>query len=204
MRSVAATLAVTAALALTGCATPGAAVSDPQLEGTWHLASGSDHGRGLVIDGAGITLRIGDAAHTGGDDPCSSYRATVTGGVGVVYIRAALTGGTRDECTTPGLARLEQLYLTALTASRFASLNQGALVLSSPTSSLVFVPTAPAPVADLRRTSWQLYAIPAQVPATTSGPGIHAVRRGFDGSDGFILSSPCVTASGHYQIAGEK
>jgi len=90
-------LTLTLPTVLTGCAEAGPAASDPRLHGTWHLASGSEHGLGLPIGGRAITLSIGDADHTGGNDPCSSYRATVTGGIGVVYIRAAPTGGTRDE-----------------------------------------------------------------------------------------------------------
>ena len=138
--------AVALALVLTGCTAPGTiSVSDPKLQGTWHLASASDHGFGIPLAGNTITLRIGDAAHTGGDSPCSSYSATVTGGVGVIYIRARLTGGARDDCATPQLNLIEKNYLEALTASRYAEVDQGSLILSSPQSYLVFVKTAATP-----------------------------------------------------------
>jgi heat shock protein HslJ len=136
---VAAAAALIALLALTGCSAPGAAVSDPRLAGTWHLASASDNGTGIPVGGDAITLTIGDSQHTGGDSPCSSYSATVTGGVGVVYIRAQLTGGTRDDCATPQLNSVEKHYIDALTRSEYANLDRGSLVLSSPRSHLVFV-----------------------------------------------------------------
>lgn len=195
---------VVAVLGLSGCVASGPASSDPQLDGTWHLASGTVNGFALPIGGRSVTLTIGDAAHTGGDDPCTSYRATVTGGVGIVYVRAALTGGTRDECTTPGLATLEQLYFTALTASKFSAVNQGSLVLSSAKSMLVFVRTAPVPIANVLLTRWQLYAMPGQIPTITSGPGIHPIYLSFDGSDDLTVTSNCAVTSASYQMEGEN
>ncbi len=137
-------------LSLAGCSAAGAAVSDPRLDGTWDLASASDNGTGIPIGGDAITLTIGDAEHTGGDSPCSSYSATVTGGVGVVYIRAQLTGGTRDDCSTPQLNTEEKQYLDALTRSQYAALDRGSLVLSSPRSQLVFVRSTGGALAVLR------------------------------------------------------
>src|SRR5471032_751244 len=156
------------ALALSGCAASSrVAVSDPQLQGTWHLASASNHGLGIPLAGNSITLRIGDARHTGGDSPCSSYSATVTGGVGVVYIRAQLDGGTRDDCATAQLNSLEKNYLDALTATRYAQVDEGSLVLSSPQSYLVFVKAAAAPVVALLNSNWRLFALPAQFASET-------------------------------------
>jgi heat shock protein HslJ len=193
------------ALALAGYAAPGrVSVSDPKLQGTWHLASASDHGLGIPLAGNSITLRIGDAAHTGGDSPCSSYSATVTGGVGVVYIRARLTGGARDDCATTQLNLIEKNYLDALTASRYAQVDQGSLILSSPQSYLVFVKAAETPVVSLLNSSWRLYALPTQVPNETVGPGLNPVYLRFDGGSGVTISSPCATFAANYQVEGEN
>ncbi|HEX4399908.1 MAG TPA: META domain-containing protein [Galbitalea sp.] len=200
----AAALAVVVALAVAGCATPGSSVSDPRLDGTWHLASASDHGLGIPIGGTTITLTIGDAKHTGGDSPCSSYVAQVTGGVGVVYIRAQLTGGTRDDCATPELNSVEKQYLTALTRSKFAAIDNGTLILSSAQTNLVFVRAAATPIATLVNSDWKLYAVPTEVPAVTSGPGIAPVHLRFNGGSGLTISSACVTITANYQIEGEN
>ena len=193
------------AIALAGCAAPGrVSVSDPQLQGTWHLASASDHGLGIPLSGNSITLRIGDAKHTGGDSPCSSYSATVTGGVGVVYIRAQLDGGTRDDCATPQLNLIERNYLDALTSSRYAQVDQSSLILSSPQSYLVFMKAAETPVIAILNSSWRLYALPTQVPSEKFGPGLHPVYLRFDGGTGLTISSPCATFAANYQIEGEN
>jgi heat shock protein HslJ len=199
-----AVLAIVAALSLAGCAAPGASVSDPRLDGTWHLASASDHGLGIPIGGTTITLTIGDARHTGGNSPCSSYAAQITGGVGVVYIRAQLTGGARDDCATPELNSVEKQYLTALTRSQFASIDNGTLILSSPQTNLVFVRAAETPISTLVNSDWRLYAVPTQVPAETSGPGIAPVHLRFNGSNGLTISSSCLTITANYQIEGEN
>ena len=193
------------ALVLTGCVAPGrVSVSDPKLQGTWHLASASDHGLGIPLAGNSITLRIGDAAHTGGDSPCSSYSATVTGGVGVVYVRARLTGGARDDCATTQLNLIEKNYLDALNSSRYAEVDQGSLILSSPQSYLVFVKVAATPAVALANSSWRLYALPTQVPNETVGPGLNPVYLRFDGGTGLTITSPCATFAANYQVEGEN
>jgi heat shock protein HslJ len=197
-------LAAVLALALAGCAAPGASVSDPRLDGTWHLASASDHGLGIPIGGTAITLTVGDAKHTGGSSPCSNYAATVTGGVGVVYIRAQLTGSKLKDCATPELDSVVRQYLAALTRTQYASIDHGALVLSSPQTNLVFVRAAATPIAALLNSQWQLYAVPTQVPAVTSGPGIDPVYLRFDGRSGLTITSTCVTIAANYQIEGEN
>jgi len=197
--------AVSLSLLLGGCAAPGTgSVSDPRLEGTWHLATASDHGLGIPLGGNAITLTIGDAAHTGGESPCSSYRATVTGEVGVVYIRAALNPGPRDDCATPGLNAIEKHYLDALTDSRYATVDHGSLILSSAVSYLVFVKAAITPVVSILNSSWRLYALPTQVTSAEQGPGLNPVYLRFDGGTGLTISSPCATFAANYQIEGEN
>jgi heat shock protein HslJ len=191
--------------ALTGCAAPGrVSVSDPQLQGTWHLASASDRGLGIPLNGNSITLKIGDAKHTGGDSPCSSYSATVTGGVGVVYIRAQLTGGARDDCATTQLNNLEKDYLDALTSSRYARVDEGSLILSSAKSYLVFLKAAETPVVAVLNSTWRLYALPTRAPSDLDGPSLNPVYLRFDGGTGLTISSPCATFAANYQIEGEN
>jgi heat shock protein HslJ len=198
-------LAISFALALAGCASPDrVSVSDPRLDGTWHLASASDRGLGIPLGGNSITLTIGDARHTGGQSPCSSYRATVTGGVGVVYIRAALNPGPRDDCATPQLNGIEKHYLEALTASRYAAVNYGTLILSSKVSYLVFVKAAVTPVAAILNSTWRLYALPTQHPSDETGPGLNPVFLTFNRGNGLSISSPCATFAANYQIEGEN
>jgi heat shock protein HslJ len=192
-------------VALAGCAATGrVAVSDPRLDGTWHLASASDHGLGIPLSGNSITLTIGDADHTGGDSPCSSYRATVTGGVGVVYIHAQLNSGVRDDCATTELNNIEKNYLDALTSTSYAQVDSGSLILSSPESYLVFVKSAPTPIVAVRNSTWRLYALPAQVPSDTVGPGLNPVFLRFDDGNGLTITSPCATFAATYQIEGEN
>jgi heat shock protein HslJ len=200
---VSGTLAV--ALALTGCSAPGrASVSDPRLHGTWHLAAASDHGLGIPLAGQAITLTIGDANHTGGDSPCSSYSATVTGGVGVVYIRAQLNAGPRDDCATTQLNDIEKNYLDALTSSRFARVDEGSLTLTSPHSNLVFVRAAPTPVVNLPGSGWRLYALPTHDLSAGSDPALNPVYLRFDGDQGLIISSQCASFAANYQLDGEN
>jgi hypothetical protein len=182
----------------------GPSSSDPRLEGTWHLASGSDDGDGLPIGAHSITLTIGDSTHTGGDEPCGAYDATVTGGIGPIFVTVALTSGMRDACTTTDLTHLEQLYVGALGASRFAAIDEGALVLTSPHSNLVFLRSVPAPIADIRNTNWRLYAVGTQVPSVTSVAANDPVRLKFSDADQFTLSSRCMTMDGDYQLEGEN
>jgi heat shock protein HslJ len=203
--AVAVGAAVSLALLVGGCAAPATdSVSDPRLDGTWHLASASDHGLGIPLGGNAITLTIGDARHTGGESPCSSYRATVTGEVGVVYIRAALNPGPRDDCATPELNAIEKHYLDALTDSRFATVDHGSLILSSAVSYLVFVKAAITPVVAILNSSWRLYALPMQVPTETQGPTLNPIYLRFDGGTGLTISSPCATFAANYQIEGEN
>jgi heat shock protein HslJ len=199
-------MALAALLAVAGCATPGrTAVSDPRLHGTWHLAAASDHGHGIPLAGQAITLTIGDAGHTGGDSPCSTYSATVTGGIGVVYIRAQLDAGPRDDCATTQLNTIEKDYLDALTATQYAKVDEGSLVLTSPQSNLVFVRAAPAPVVALRGSSWRLYALPTQNSSdTTAGPESNPIYLRFDSEQGLNISSPCATFAASYQLEGEN
>jgi heat shock protein HslJ len=207
LRRIAAALgaAVSLALVLGGCAAPSSdSVLDPRLDGTWHLASASVHGLGIPLGGSKITLTIGDARHTGGESPCSSYRATVTGEVGVVYIRAALNPGPRDDCATTQLNAIEKHYLDALTDSRYAAVDHGSLILSSAVSHLVFVKAASTPVVAILNSNWRLYSLPTQVPTETEGPGLNPIYLRFDGGRGLTISSPCATFAASYAIEGQN
>lgn len=188
---------------MSGCARSDSSEPDPRISGTWFLVSGSDHGQGLAVGAQVISLTITDAAHTGGAEPCSSYRATVTGGVGVVYVRPHSTSGTRDSCQTSALTQLQQHYFAALGASQFATISEGALVLTSPTSNLVFLRAAPEAIANLRNTNWVLYSVGTQVPSAVSGQKVDPVHLTFNGGGGMSLSSTCVSIDAEYTLGGE-
>jgi heat shock protein HslJ len=189
---------------LSGCVPSGPSQSDPRLEGTWFLASGSDSGHDLAVGAQVISLTISDSAHTGGDEPCSTYSATVTGGIGVIYVRPQRTSGTRDSCETTALNQLQQLYFTALSASQFATIDQSALVLTSSKSNLVFLRAAPEAVANMHNTNWLLYSIATEVPTVTAKTHLDPVHLTFNKGDTLTLKSPCMSVRAAYQLEGEN
>jgi hypothetical protein len=66
------------------------------------------------------------------------------------------------------------------------------------------VRAAATPIATLVNSDWTLYAVPTEVPAVTSGPGIAAVHLRFNGGSGLTISTTCVTITANYQIEGEN
>ena len=160
VRTGLAALAICSVLAITGCAnTPLPSSPDPQLLGTWHLILATDRGATVASGAEDITLTIGDSTHTGGASPCSPYRASITGGLGAVFIEAVLRQRGAD-CADAALLRVDDQYIAALSATTVASIDDGILVLSSPHSSLVYLKPAPSSTGTLQNTRWDLVLPP--------------------------------------------
>jgi hypothetical protein len=205
--SAAVTIFLAVGVALTGCAGGGASSPDPRLQGVWHLASASVNGGLLNLGSVPLALSIGDADHTYVTSYCGRQPATVTGGLGAVYVRVAplRTPGT---CLSEADAALSRTYLRALGGTSFASITDGSLVLSSPTSSIIYLRRAPTSSSDFRHTRWTLASVPSGTidpnPAhsTDADPPKDVVLT-FDGNNGVSLLNPCSRIDANYQQQGD-
>lgn len=186
-------------LALAGCASPGVSAPDPRLGGTWHLVSAHDDKGTMNLDGTNITLTIG--RFTGGSSPCNGYSATVSGGVGVVYVQAFQSAGGED-CPNPAATKLDARYLTALQKAQFSRLAAGQLTLSSPTTTLHYSKTA-LPLPDIEKATWLLAELPSQggsrAPVGAYDP---PVSLEFNGYDGLTVKTVCSGFTTHYTVSG--
>jgi heat shock protein HslJ len=159
-RTIIATLAIGGMLAITGCsAMPPTSSPNPQLQGTWHLVLATDRSGTIPAGAEEITLTIGDSNHTGGASPCSQYHATITGGIGAVFVDASFAGR-NIRCNDPALAKIDNQYIDALAASSVASLDDGLLVLSSPHTSLVYIKPSASSTGTLQNSRWSLVEPP--------------------------------------------
>jgi heat shock protein HslJ len=159
-RVITAAIAVVAALLTAACSSPPPISSpDPQLDGTWHLVVATDHGSTIKSGAEEITLTIADTAHSGGSSPCSAYHASITGGIGAIFIDAAIRGRGQN-CTDPALLRIDDQYIEALSATTVASIDNGILVLSSPHSSLVYIKPKASSLGTLQNSRWSLVVPP--------------------------------------------
>ena len=185
--------ALVVSTALTGCARVATISSpDPQLKGTWLLVVATDHGSTIRSGAEEITLTIGDSAHSGGTSPCSFYRASITGGLGAVFIDAGiLNHGTR--CRNQSLLHIDDQYIAALGATTVASIDDGLLVLSSPHSSLVFIKPMATANGTLQNSTWSL-VIPPYLRDTTS------VRLTFGKSNELTITTTCSESTAHYVL----
>jgi heat shock protein HslJ len=207
VRAAAVVMAVLSAVALTGCAGGGTSSPDPRLEGVWHLASASVNGGLLNLGSIPLALSIGDADHTYVTSYCGRQSASVTGGLGAVYVRVAplRSPGT---CLNESDAALSRTYLRALDGTSFASIADGSLVLSSPTSSIIYLRRAPTPSSDFRHTRWILASVPSGTidpnPAHSTEPDQpQDVVLTFDGNNGVSLLNPCSRIDANYQQQGD-
>lgn len=184
---------VATALFASGCAAsqPNSG-PDPQLKGTWHLVVATSDGSTVPSGAEEITLTIGDAAHTGGASPCSAYTASVTGGVGAVFISAHGPAG-GSSCDDRSLANVDDEYLQALSATTIASIDDGLLVLSSPSSSLVYVKPAATSSGTLQNTTWSLV-----VPPDLKNRSV--VRLEFAGSGRVFVTTSCSRSVARYTL----
>ncbi len=188
-----AALAVVAVLAVTGCATaPPTSNPDPQLLGTWHLVLATDHGATIASGAEDITLTIGDSKHTGGASPCTQYRASITGGLGAVFIDASVSGR-NIRCNDPALTEIDNQYLGALGSSSVASIDDGVLVLSSPHSSLVYLKPALSSTGTLQNTRWE-FVQPPDLREPTS------VVLTFGAVNQLTITTPCAITIAHYVL----
>jgi heat shock protein HslJ len=202
MRAALVALTLVAAAAVSGCASHGTSTPDPRLNGTWHLGAASVDGGLLNLGDAPLDLTIGDADHTSVVSSCGSYKASVTGGLGPVYVHISARNG-RNRCLSDEDAALSRAYLGALGATSFASIADGSLVLSSPTASLIYLRHAATPSSDFHHTAWTLASVPVSRARPSAGPTTPAtVSLVFDGDDGITLNNPCSRITAHYQQQG--
>ena len=192
-RAAIAALAACVVLILTGCANATPTSSpDPQLLGTWHLVLATDHGATVASGAEDITLTIGDSKHTGGASPCAHYRASITGGLGAIFVEASFVG--RDiKCTDPALNKIDNQYLDALGSASVASIDDGVLVLSSPHSSLVYLKPTLSSTGTLQNTRWVLVQ-PPDLRAST------AVSLTFGAVNQLTIATSCGTTIAHYLL----
>jgi hypothetical protein len=190
---VASGIALCAALLSAGCASaPPISSPDPQLKGTWLLVLATDHGSTIRSGAEEITLTIGDSAHTGGTSPCSFYRASITGGLGPVFVDAGILDR-GPACRDQSLLHIDEQYIAALGATTVASIDDGLLVLSSPHSSLVFIkPTATAN-GTLQNSKWSL-VVPPYLRDSTS------IRLTFGRTNELTITTPCSESIAHYLL----
>jgi heat shock protein HslJ len=189
----AAAIAVAAVLAASGCAAvPPTSNPDPQLVGTWHLVLATDHGATIASGAEDITLTIGDSNHTGGASPCVQYRASITGGVGAVFVDASVAGR-NIQCTDPALTKIDNQYLDALGSASVASIDDGVLVLSSPHSSLVYLKPVLSSTGTLQNTRWTLVQPPDLREST-------AVSLSFGAVNQLTITTSCTTMIAHYLL----
>ena len=185
--------ALAVVLATTGCANLAPTSSpDPQLQGTWHLVLATDRGTTVASGAEDITLTIGDSKHTGGASPCSLYRASITGGLGAVFIEAVILGRGTD-CTDTTLLHVDDQYIDALSATTVAGIDDGVLVLSSPHSSLVYIKPTLSSTGTLQNTRWSLVQ-PPNLRAST------AVSLTFGSVNQLTITTSCATIVAHYLL----
>jgi heat shock protein HslJ len=192
-RAAMAGLAVIVVLAATGCTNmPPTSSPDPQLLGTWHLVLATDHGATVASGAEDITLTIGDSKHTGGASPCAQYRASITGGLGAVFVDASFVGRS-IRCNDPALTKIDNQYLDALGSASVASIDDGVLVLSSPHSSLVYLKPTLSSSGTLQNTRWALVQ-PPDLRAST------AVSLTFGAAGQLTITTSCGTTIAHYLL----
>ena len=188
-----AAVATSVVLVVTGCANvPPTSSPDPQLLGTWHLVLATDRGATVASGAEDITLTIGDSKHTGGASPCAQYRASITGGVGAVFVDASFVGR-NIRCTDPALTKIDNQYLDALGSASVASIDDGVLVLSSSHSSLVYLKPTLSSTGTLQNTRWSLVE-PPDLRAST------AVSLSFGAVNQLTIATSCGTTIAHYLL----
>jgi heat shock protein HslJ len=191
-------LGVTLTLGAMGCASPGPSSPDPRLVGTWWLASATDDLGPLMLGNSEVTLIIGDSGHTGGQDLCNNYRASVTGSTGVVYVRVspAYSGNCPDEMR----GSLDLRYLRALDSVRFASLTGDRLQLTSGNTNLTYLRGGSQKASTLIGTSWVLDQLPGLPQATDLG----ALTVAFTSDRLFEISGPCAVITSMYSSLHDR
>jgi heat shock protein HslJ len=200
--AIAAAAAVVCAVVVSGCAPTGASTPDPRLAGTWHLIEAIEDGAPLPLNGSDITLAISSTSNTGGQSMCSPYTATVIGGIGSVFVRVVRKGGQRDACIPNAVVNVDTQYITTLQRSRFASLSDGALTLTSTNDSLLFVRNPPQQSPTIGDTSWTLYASPQEKTFTNASPNSGPVSLAFSRTGAIRLTARCVVYTSQLEIAG--
>jgi heat shock protein HslJ len=192
-RMIAAVVATVTSLLLAGCTTtPPFSAIDPQLAGDWHLVVATERGKTVASGAEEITFTISDSRHSGGSSPCSFYTATITGGLGAIFIDAGIVNRGAD-CSDAALLHIDDQYIAALDATTVASIDDGVLVLSSPHSSLVFIKPTASSLGTLQNTNWSLLEPPNLRDST-------AVRLTFGNANQLTITTRCSQSIAHYLL----
>jgi heat shock protein HslJ len=175
-------------------ADPGALSAD-ELDGDWVLVSGVP-----TVDGAAITISF-DGSQIGGRAACNTYGGTADIGNGTIAIPANGPDGTffmTEMGCEPRIQSSEQAFVEAIFAVTTWSIENGQLVLSGPTVTLVFDPVAPIATSDLVGTEWVLQSL-IDGEAATSVAGDEATL--FLSENGTVLGSTgCRTLTGTWIV----
>lgn len=196
-RAPVAVVAVVVAAATVGCGdrvgTAGA--GDVDLEGSWHLVTGSDAQGELDLTGRDVTLVV-EGDEVSGTSACNHYFGDVT--VDGEDVTFGGLGGTEMGCDPP-VMDLEQRYLTALAAVEQGVRTRDDLTLIGPDVSLDLALDPPVEDASLTGTVWRLTSlIEGETASSVLGEG----RLVFGDEGTFEGSTGCRELRGEYTLDG--
>lgn len=191
------TAAVLAAAVAAGCGDQvgTADAGDVDLDGSWHLVSGSD-GQGVFdLAGREVTLVV-EGDEVGGTSACNLYFGTVSVDGDAVDVSGL--GGTEMGCDPP-VMDLEQRYLAALGAVDRAARTGDDLTLTGPDVALDLSLDPPVQDASLTGTVWRLTSL---VEGETVSSVVPGGRLTFDDDGTLAGSSGCRDLHGDYTLDG--
>lgn len=190
-------LVVAMAVAVAGCGdrVGTADAGDVDLEGSWHLVTGSDAQGELDLIGREVTLVVEDD-EVSGTSACNHYFGNVT--VDGETVTFSGLGGTEMGCDPP-VMDLEQRYLTTLAAVEQGVRTRDDLTLLGPDVSLDLALDPPVEDASLTGTVWRLTSlIEGETVSSVLGDG----RLVFGDEGTFEGSSGCRELRGEYTLDG--
>lgn len=174
-----------------------AGAGDVDLDGSWHLVTGSDAQGTFDLTGRDVTLVV-EGDEVGGTSACNHYFGTVT--VDGEEVTFGGLGGTEMGCDPP-VMDLEQRYLTALAAVEQGVRTRDDLTLLGPDVSLDLALEPPVEDAPLTGTIWRLTSL-IEGETASSVLGDASLTFGRDGS--LEGSTGCREVRGRYDVEGSR
>ena len=170
------------------------------LDGSWVLTAGSDHGAALALDDSHpVTLDL-DGNEPSGVSACNNYSGTMDTDADTITF--SNLGGTEMACMPPSVMELEQAYLAALQTVTTAKRDGDALTLTGPDLTLTFETVPAVPQAELEGTHWLLESlIEGELASSISGEAATLV---LDGNGGLTFSTGCRSFLGGYERSGDQ